>query len=66
MGLDCIVTLTHSLIHSLTQIDNSDDIMHYGLARKHKNRTDNRGYLNSEQWFEPGFELGSEPGFEPQ
>ena len=57
-------SLTRSFTHSVTQIDNRDDITHYGLARKHKNRTDKRRYLKSEQWFEPGFELESEPGFQ--
>ena len=31
-------SLTGSLTHSLTQTDNPDDIVHYGLARKHKKR----------------------------
>ena len=29
-------SLTHSLAHSLTHSDSPDDIVHYGLARKHK------------------------------
>jgi len=31
------LTLILSLTHSVTQTDNPDDIVHYGLARKHKN-----------------------------
>ena len=30
-------TVFHSLTHSLTHSDSPDDIVHYGLARKHKN-----------------------------
>ena len=31
-------TVLHSRTHSLTHWESPDDIVHYGLARKHKNR----------------------------
>ena len=38
-------SLTHSLSQSLTHSDSPDDIVHYGLARKHKKVTNNNNKL---------------------
>ena len=40
------LTLTHSLTHS----DSPDDIVHYGLARKHKNNRRRGIYKGRQKW----------------